>query len=216
METEFIIGVDEVGTGAWAGPVVVCAVLAPKDWTLPGLNDSKKFKSKAQLKRRAELHDEIEAAFPFVRFFIEWVWMDEIDRAGLGKAHATAMRKVVVAALEVVPEARVVLDGTLKLHNIVHESFPKADGLVPAVSAASVFAKEERDRWMWTNADSEFPDYDFINNVGYGAPKHIQALDDFGPCKIHRMSYEPVFKRSGVVPSDSNVDSNSNVRERNR
>lgn len=184
---------------------MACACLAPADWALPDLTDSKAFKSKSkkQLKRRAELHDEIEAAFPFVRLFVEWVWQDEIDRVGLGRAHAQAMRKVTVAALEVAPGARVVVDGLLKLHNILHESVPKADTLFQAVSAASVFAKEERDRWMWTDADSEFPEYDFISNVGYGAPKHIKALDEYGPCRLHRMSYEPVFKRAGVVPGEA-------------
>jgi ribonuclease HII len=169
------------------------------------LDDSKKFKtkSKKQMKRRAELHDEIVAAFPFVRLFTEWVWQDEIDRVGLGRAHVQAFRKVVTAAVEVCPEARVILDGTIKLHNIIHESIPKADGLFQAVSAASVFAKEERDRWMWTDGDSEFPEYDFIHNVGYHSEKHVKALDEHGPCRLHRMSYEPVFKRAGVVPGEA-------------
>jgi ribonuclease HII len=196
-DAEFVIGADEVGTGSLAGPMVVCAAIVPRDWQLAGLKDSKKLTPK----RREKLHGEIQELFPFVRTLLDWTTSVDIDRLGLGKAHKAAFRRVVLAALQIEPNARVVLDGTIQLKDIVHESFPKADGLVPAVSAASVVAKVERDRWMETFADSEFPQYFFGDHKGYGSPAHLKALDEHGPCPIHRMSYEPVFKRAGVVGS---------------
>lgn len=194
-DAAFVVGADEVGYGSWAGPLVVCAAVVPKDWTLKGLNDSKKLSEK----RREKLHGEIQELFPFVRTILSWTWPADIDRLGVGKARTAAFRRVVLEALQLEPDARVVLDGGLFLKDIEHESFPKADGIVPAVMAASVYAKVERDRWMETVADSEFPLYSFAAHKGYGAPAHIKALDEHGPCSIHRMSYEPVFKRAGVI-----------------
>lgn len=196
--SDYIVGADEVGLGSWAGPLVVCAAIVPREWNLLGLNDSKKLSEK----RREKLHGEIQSFFPFVRTILSWTWPADIDRMGVGKARLAAFRRVVLEALQLEPDARVVIDGGITLKDIECESFPKADGLVPAVMAASVYAKVERDRWMETVADSEWPQYGFADSSGYGTAAHKAALDEYGPCPLHRKSYRPVreaLRRSILV-----------------
>ena len=206
-ESEFIIGADEVGKGAWAGPALVCALVVPVGWTLEGLNDSKKLSPK----KREKLYDEIQGCYPFVRPILYWVWPEEIDREGIGKALWFAFRAAVQDALGLAPGARVILDGDIKIPSIEHESYPKADGTYPAVMGASVYAKVERDRWMMTEGDSEFPQYGWVDSKGYGTAAHQEALDRYGPCRLHRMSFAPVFERSGAVAYGSSL-----VRPRDR
>ncbi len=191
--TEYVVGADEVGRGPWAGPMLVCAALVPKEWTVPGLNDSKKLSEK----KRTLIYDLITDCRPFVQLFTSWVWPEEIDRMGLGRANVKAFREVVLQARRVEPQARIILDGTLKLFGIDHESYPKADGMFPAVMAASVYAKVERDRWMHTEGDSAYPVYRFIDHVGYGTLKHQQALKENGPCPLHRFSFAPLRNAYG-------------------
>lgn len=193
--SEYIIGADEVGTGAWAGPLLVCAAIVPVDWVPPkDLRDSKQYsdrKAASAHEQRSVVYEELRAQEPFLRFIYDWRWPQDIDDKGKEHALLLAFRAVITRAIELEPHARRVIDGNIKLYNIEHESFPKADGLVPAVSAASVMAKVERDRWMHTEADSEFPMYGFIRSVGYGTAEHRKALDLHGPCPLHRMSFSP-------------------------
>lgn len=189
--SDYILGADEAGTGAWAGPFTVCAVLVPEDWSLEGLTDSKKCSEK----KRERLYDEIMAQRPFISYFLEWRWPEEIEARGLRRAHIDAFECCVRAGLLVQPEADVIIDGTMPLKNVRHRTLAKADMLVQAVSAASIIAKVERDRYMRNDADSEFPAYGFHQHVGYGVAAHIEALDEHGPCRLHRLSYEPVQKR---------------------
>lgn len=189
---EYIIGIDEVGLGCFAGPCVVGAVLAPKDWAIDGLNDSKKIKKH---KDRSAIYDKIQEQSPFIQWVLEWRTSQQIDERGLGRAHRDAIESAAKALLEKCPEAEVVIDGVLQFRNFPHRSVPKADSLFPAVMAASILAKVERDRWMHTEADSLYPEYDFISNVGYHSVKHMEALDKYGPCKIHRVSFAPIARR---------------------
>jgi ribonuclease HII len=194
--SDYVIGADEVGTGPWAGPILVCAAIVPADWQPPkDLKDSKQYKNRKSAsahEQRSLVYDELRAQEPFVRFIFDWRWPAEIDREGKERTLITSFRSVMTQAIALEPEARRVIDGNIKLYNIEHESFPKADGIVPAVSAASVMAKVERDRFMHTECDSLYPVYGFINHVGYGTPEHIRALEENGPCPAHRMSYAPI------------------------
>lgn len=191
--SEIVIGADEVGLGCWAGPLVVCALVAPLEWTLKGLNDSKKLSKK----RLPIMYDLIQEQAPFISWHLEWRWPEEIDKIGVGRARVEAFEAALMHLGHLHPGADVIVDGDLKFKNLdfPYRSMPKADANVPAVMAASIIAKVERDRWMHTNGDSEFPNYGFINHVGYGTPEHIKALDEHGPCKLHRLSYRPVAER---------------------
>lgn len=199
---EFVCGSDEVGLGALAGPVVCCAVLAPSNWTVEGLADSKTLKKSRSLKKLETVYERIVSCAPFVKWWLEWASNEEIDRTSIYRAQHRAFRVVVLAAREVQPDAKIIIDGNVRLKGIEHDSFPKADATVPAVMAASVIAKLTRDRWMIDEADKLYPQYKLNNNVGYGSKEHLDALDVYGPCPLHRMSYAPVFTRAGVVADD--------------
>jgi ribonuclease HII len=200
--TDFICGADEVGLGSLCGPILCCAVLAPSDWRVEGLADSKTLKKGRSLKKLETVYERIVSCAPFVQWWLEWASNEEIDRTSLYRAQHRAFRVVVLAAREVQPDAKVIIDGNVRLKGIEHDSFPKADATVPAVMAASVIAKLTRDRWMINEADRQYPQYMLRNHVGYATAEHLKALDEYGPCPLHRMSYEPVFTRAGVVANE--------------
>lgn len=184
----FIVGADENGTGCFAGPLVATVVLAPEGWRIPGLDDSKKLSPK----RRWELREQILAQEPFIRSFVEWRSAGEIDRYGMGAALKSAYAAAIARALEIEPNARIVIDGTIRIPGYNHESIPKADGLIPAVSAASIIGKTSRDHWMTYVAHTQYPLYDLAENAGYGSEAHRAALALYGPCPLHRQSYAPI------------------------
>lgn len=184
-EAAMVIGVDEVGYGAWAGPLVVCAVATPKDWTCPGLKDSKKLSHKA----RKSL---VEGALKGLPQHIIFCHAARIDDLGLAEAWRRSVLEVIQGVHALLSQSSiVVVDGVAggKIADVI--SLPKADSLVPAVSAASVVAKESRDTWM-RDADEVFPGYGFKSHVGYGTKVHQESLSHLGPCPIHRQSYAPI------------------------
>lgn len=182
---DYIIGSDEVGYGAWAGPLVVCAVAVPRDWAPPeGLTDSKALSAALRRALYSRLY-ELPCALIGVPNY-------SIDLIGVGKAllraHEAAVRQMLVAF----PDADVVVDGAVGLPNVPQaRAVPKADATIPAVSAASVIAKENRDHIM-RKYHLEFPVYGFDTNVGYGTKEHEHGLLLHGTCPIHRRSYRPV------------------------
>lgn len=182
----YIIGADEVGYGAWAGPLVTCAVAVPEDWMPPhGLNDSKKIKTVAQ-------REYVYGALHRLPLYLSLVSSEDIDKMGVGKAlvaaHTTAIRSV----LSSYPDSRVILDGNVRLPELPGiDCIPKADGTFPAVMAASVIAKVNRDRLMREYA-LRYTGYAFDTSMGYGTKEHSDALNKLGPCPIHRQSYAPV------------------------
>lgn len=179
-----IVGADETGYGAWAGPLCVCAAAVPLDWPIPvGLNDSKKVRPK----RREELFDLYRDRVPYSATMAP---ASEIDSDGVISALKRCYRESLTALLERFPKALVVLDGEVKIPEIEHLNFPRADGQVPAVMVASVFAKVIRDRYMVKLAKS-YPGYGLGGHSGYGVPEHQAALAKLGPSPIHRMSYLP-------------------------
>lgn len=196
--TEYVVGSDEAGFGAWAGPLFVVSVCVHRDWTPPqGLTDSKKL---TEARREALLLKLLDD--PKVQHVVEVVEPPDIDRTGVYQANVAAHK---AAHRGFDPEWGLhIADGNLDL-GLDIESLPKADALVPAVSAASIFAKVLRDRWM-VLLGKEFPGYGFEVHRGYGVPAHQAALLKLGPCKAHRMSYAPVAAaRKGLPQPGSSV-----------
>lgn len=190
----FIAGSDEVGLGAWSGPLVVAAVAVPREWAPPiGLTDSKMMSEKALQSVYGAFIER--APKEGLYYEVHWAFTDEIDRDGVGpvlrRLHHHAMSLALKAAREMGSghEPLGIVDGNVSIEGCF--ALPKADRLVPAVSMASVLAKVSRDRWM-AQAESEYPGYAFSEHVGYGTAKHRAALAKLGPCPIHRKSYRPI------------------------
>jgi len=183
-----VIGVDECGAGAWAGPLVVCAAAVPVDWVGPeGLNDSKKLTRK----KREALFALMDGPVPYT---VAHSGSVTVDMMGLGKTLDVSFRQAVEGMLYFFPKSLVVLDGVLH-HDLTHPHIclPKADGLVPAVMAASVLGKVTRDLEM-VEYDRLYPGYDFAKSVGYGTAAHQVGLKKLGVSPLHRRSYAPIKK----------------------
>lgn len=179
-----IVGVDEVGRGCWAGPVVAGAVILRRP--IKGLRDSKKL-TKLQ---REKLAETIKAKA--LCWGLGWADAKEVDKFGLTAAVSLAMHRAVAALTEQYDE--IVVDGN---YNFLADlpgsrTLIKADDLVPAVSAASILAKVARDQWMATEAATRFPVYGFDRHVGYGTAAHVLALQTHGICDLHRLSFRPI------------------------
>lgn len=188
-----IVGIDEVGRGPWAGPLVFGAVVLGGE-EIEGLTDSKKLTKK----KRETLDVEIRAKAK--SFGLGWVSADELDKIGMSVACTLACRR----ALEQisVPYHEIIIDGTV---NFLKETgkgpyvttLAKADLLVPSVSAASILAKVARDRYM-SACDEIYPGYAFGSHVGYGTAKHHEALKGLGVTPLHRKSFAPIAELLGV------------------
>lgn len=185
-----IIGIDEVGLGCIAGPLTVCAVCVPFDWKHEGLNDSKKLTQRARERLSYELITERQVLFA-VRYMPSFM----IDSFGLRQAMFRAYSSAAEAVADPGTPKKyiVVLDGenTLKDSWLRSECLPKADGLIPAVMAASIIAKVHRDSTMQA-LHEQFPMYGWDKSKGYPTPDHLEALKKYGPSEVHRRSYGPV------------------------
>ncbi len=179
-----IAGVDEAGRGPLAGPVSVAAVILPDGLIIPKINDSKKLSEKV----RNELYDEIMAKAISVR----QVFVDErtIDRVNILQATMNGMYEAIFA-LDPQPD-KVLLDA-VRLENLPMESLSliKGDAKSATIAAASIIAKVARDRLM-DEYDRKYPEYGFGEHKGYGTASHIEAIKKYGPCPIHRRSFEPI------------------------
>jgi ribonuclease HII len=188
-DANYIIGSDECGYGSWAGPLVVCAALIGREWPLA----NEVFDSKALTEKRREAI--CKKIIPTLLFAIVEVPSTEIDQRGvyacLLAAHEQAIREVQAKhdALGCIGKRLVVVDGNLRIPGAI--SLPRADSLVPAVSAASIIGKVKHDKMMAKQA-ALFPGYDFTSNKGYRSPAHEAGLQKLGPCPIHRRSYSPI------------------------
>ena len=176
-----ICGVDEVGRGPFAGPVMAGAVILPKDIRIPYINDSKKLSEK----RREALYDEImEKA---VSVGIGMVSPQRIDEINILQATYEAMREA-IGALSAQPD--LILADAVKIPevDIPQVSIIKGDAKSQTIAAASIIAKVTRDRLM-KEYDQIMPEYHFASNKGYGTREHIEALRKYGPTAIHRRSF---------------------------
>ncbi len=207
-----ILGIDEVGRGPWAGPLVVgaCILREPID----GLTDSKKLTAKKRAALAPIIHEKAACG-------LGWVSAEELDKIGLSAALRKACREAVRQIQETREEFNgIIIDGTVNfLSDTPLADYvvvkPKADLLVPAVSAASIIAKVARDNYMIKLAE-EYPDYGFEKHVGYGTALHREALEKLGPCPEHRRSFRPVGEiahnvdagRKGEVAATSYLESN--------
>jgi ribonuclease HII len=186
--SKYIIGSDEVGLGAWAGPLVVCAVAVKKDWLgILGLNDSKALSRR----RREQVYKEL-VGVKGLRLSLMKSESTDIDRNGIHYCLKRAHTEAIEYLLADYPDAEIVVDGDLKLKRLPQaKSIPKADSLFPSVMAASIIAKVNRD-WTMIALAKQYPEYGFESHVGYGTKKHQEALKKYGPCPIHRRSYRPI------------------------
>ncbi len=180
-DLEYICGIDEVGRGPLAGPVVAGAVILPKENNILYLNDSKKLSPK----RREALYDEImEKALSTGIGISDHKRIDEIN---ILNATYEAMR-MAVDNLSVRPDMLLIDAVTLPDEPIPQESIVKGDAKSVSIAAASIIAKVTRDRMM-QEYDQTYPGYDFASNKGYGTKSHIKALQELGPCPIHRATF---------------------------
>ena len=179
-----LAGVDEAGRGCLAGPVVAAAVLWPEGQEVPGLTDSKKL-SEAQ---REKLRTTLEKLLPDGHWAVGMASAEEIDAMNILQATYLAMHRA-IAALQPAPD-HLLIDGNRfkAFPGISHQCEVKGDARFQAISAASIFAKTERDRLM-LEGHSAYPHYGWDRNKGYPSVGHRQALENHGPCPWHRRSF---------------------------
>lgn len=184
-----ILGIDEVGRGPWAGPLVVGAVVLGGA-TIDGLTDSKKLTKKQREKLDIEIRQKASG------FGLGWVTAAEIDEIGLSASLMLATKRAVEQIKT--PYHEIIIDGTVNFLRDTNKSkfvttLKKADLLIPSVSAASIIAKVARDNFM-TQQNNQHPGYEFDKHVGYGTAKHIAAIDKLGVTPLHRLSFAPLKK----------------------
>ncbi|MBQ9020192.1 ribonuclease HII [Candidatus Saccharibacteria bacterium] len=188
---KIILGIDEVGRGPWAGPLVIGAVILPKNppaW-VEKLTDSKKLTPKKREELAPLILKESTSAT------LGWVSARELDTIGLSSALKLATRRA-VRQIHDAPFTEIIIDGTSNflsgtpLENRV-TILKKADLLIKEVSAASIIAKVARDHYMVALAEV-YPGYGFENHLGYGTAAHRQALETLGPTPEHRTSFKPI------------------------
>ena len=184
-----VAGVDEAGRGPLAGPVFAAAVMLDDLLPIKGLADSKKLTPK----KREHLYEIIKAQA--LCFCVATASVEEIDQLNILQATLLAMQRA-VKGLRLKP-SKVLVDGNrLPVLDIRAEAIVKGDSTVPSISAASILAKVERDRWC-VEVDAQFPNYGFLTHKGYGTQMHLRALQEHGPCVLHRRSFAPVAKLLG-------------------
>ena len=179
-----VAGVDEVGRGPLAGPVVAAVVILDPDNIPEGLNDSKKLNEA----RREEMFSEILASS-----HVAWTSLNAqtIDQINIREAALAAMVRS-VQSLELAPD-HVLIDGRDIPPALIHvgKAYVKGDARSVSIAAASIVAKVIRDRMM-KRAECEFPGYGFASNKGYAAKVHLEAIKTLGPCPLHRKSLSPL------------------------
>lgn len=194
----YLCGIDEAGRGPLAGPVVAGAVVLPRDCQILFLNDSKKLSEK----KREELFVEIQEKA--ISYGIGIVPPAKIDEINILQATYEAMR-LALGQLSVVPELLLNDAVTIPGVEINQLAIIKGDAKSVSIAAASILAKVARDRMM-KEYDKLYPSYGFAKHKGYGTPQHIKALEEFGPCPIHRKTFIKKF----VTETKSGEDSQGN------
>ena len=200
-----ILGIDEAGRGPWAGPLVVGAVVLGCE--IDGLNDSKKLTKKKREQLELEILEKAQAATT------GWVSAAELDAVGMSEALRLATRRAVEQVT--VPYHEIIIDGTVNFLRDTSKgayvtTLPKADALIPSVSAASIIAKVARDRYM-SELDEKHPEYGFKNHAGYGVAKHREAIERIGVIDEHRLSFAPLQK---YRPTPTELPSNEVVNRK--
>ena len=184
-----IAGVDEVGVGPLAGPVVAAAVVFPPNTELDGIDDSKQLEPEQRTKLAVTIRESASA------IGIGSAEVDEIDRLNIYHAALLAMRRA-VEALPLVPEHVLVDARVIPGVTVPQNCFNKGDGINFSIAAASIIAKTHRDRLM-EDLEKEYPGYGFAQHKGYSTPEHQSAIRELGPCPIHRLSYQFIRELCG-------------------
>lgn len=184
-EYDYICGIDEVGRGPLAGPVMAAAVIFPKNVNMLYLNDSKQLSEK----KREELYEEIK--LNAIAYAIGIADVATIDEVNILQADYIAMRQA-VSRLSVEPQLLLNDAVTIPLVNQPQVPIIKGDTKSISIAAASILAKVERDRLMCVY-DEMYPEYGFARNKGYGSAEHIEAIRKYGPCDIHRRTFIKKF-----------------------
>jgi len=193
-----IAGVDEVGRGPLAGPVVTAAVVLPKSFDLPGLTDSKKLTHKKREVLSVAIKEQA------IAWSMGEASVAEIDELNILHATMLAMQRAVAGVEQTMlnlsqPIDKVLVDGNRTPEfGISAEPIIGGDGIEPSISAASIIAKVARDHLMSAYAES-FPEYGFESNSGYPTKQHREALIEYGATPIHRRSFAPVKKALGLT-----------------
>jgi ribonuclease HII len=201
-----ILGIDEAGRGPWAGPLVVgAAVLGGVQ--IEGLTDSKKLTKK----KRESLYDIIREQA--AAYATGWVSAADLDEIGMSEALRLATRRAVEQIK--VPYTEIIIDGMVNFlagtgKGAFVQTMKKADLLVPSVSAASILAKIERDRFM-AEQDAMYPGYGFGGHAGYGVAKHRAAIEKLGVTPLHRLSFAPLQKYRTVTPVSTTSPRNTRL-----
>ncbi|QZE12367.1 ribonuclease HII [Mycoplasma sp. Ms02] len=184
-DKKYIVGLDEAGRGAWAGPITVAAVILPQGFSDDILNDSKKMTRIAREKYFTIIKEQA----------VDWVIVDmsveEVEKLGPKKASILGMQ-ICLKQLKQKPDF-VITDFEKIESDIEQLNLVKGDSLSNSVAAASVLAKVRRDSLM-EMYDHKYSGYGFKNNVGYGTKKHSEALKTLGVTSIHRKTYKPIQK----------------------
>ena len=183
---ETVCGVDEAGAGPLMGPVYAAAVILQRELDIPGLNDSKKLTEK----KREALYEIITAQA--VAYSVARVEAAEIDEMDILNARMLAMQKA-IDGLTVRPDLALIDGnrdhGSRYAIQIPHQLIVGGDGKSASIAAASILAKVSRDRYVSTELDARYPQYQFARHKGYGTKLHYQMLDQYGPCLEHRMTF---------------------------
>lgn len=176
-----LAGMDEVGRGPLAGPVVVCCAVMPPEPLIPYVNDSKKLSRSRRERVYAELTGRA-AAYSFA-----WAGPEIVDEINIlqatRRAFAEAFAGIGAPVTDVLVDAMRDLDIPARQHPLVH-----GDALSYSIACASILAKVTRDRYM-IEQDARYPEYGFARNAGYGTAEHIEALKRHGPCPLHRRTF---------------------------
>lgn len=182
-----IAGIDEAGRGPLAGPVVACACIIPEGLFFPGVNDSKQLSPQ---RREALFNDLISD--PRVIYGVGIVSHIEIDYLNIYQATIEAMKRA-INKLSLIPDYLLV-DGMQINHlDIPAEKIIQGDAKSQSIASASIIAKETRDKLM-NEFHEMWPQYNFKQHKGYGTKQHMEAIEKYGPCPIHRMSFKPLKK----------------------
>jgi len=185
---QVIAGVDEAGRGPLAGPVVAGAILLPADYKNPKINDSKQLSA---IERELLFSELKNTALSYAVGVVGW---KQIDEMGILNATKLAMRQ---AVLKLIPCPDFILSDAVALNvpDVPQMARIKGDATVFSIAAASIIAKVSRDKLMM-NYHKKYPQYGFNEHMGYGTEVHLKAIEEHGPCPIHRLSFSPFTGRS--------------------
>ncbi len=189
LNYNIIVGADEAGRGPLAGPVCASAVVLPKDFPFEILNDSKKLSEKRRLQIEPIIKEKA------IAWAISWATPKEIDQINILQASMLAMKRAYEKVLvqlnqkKITPNILLVDGNKTPTVDILCQAIVKGDAKVPAIMAASILAKNARDRLM-VLAAKKWPQYNFDKHKGYPCPQHKELLRKYGPCPIHRLSFK--------------------------